>query len=448
MATVLELFEQWLWVAGAAFSIMTAFVALIYALGSMLLNEKMKTWAKMELVELFYSGIIIAVVVTAVPVIDGVVQGALEVSNVGGTGTTTVYLRDAEAGLNTETRVDICEVGGAIDSVHYSVYRDLYSCHIRLATYYLRTIFNEGRSFAYTVYRSYMLTSILAELSINVETAFEQSGFFTWTPWRGFFTMGNVIKELTFDWSMKIMQLAKFQELMIRFIATALFPTLLIVGSILRTFTFTRRLGGLLLALGITLYFIFPAFYAFGGLVIINLKYQAQAAWAASPANVGGTHDPPIIDTLYATGDIKMIGGDISHEEMQDELQRYETITPEEYADYVETEGFAPAIDLSSNEFDSMSETEKQVAFDESQEGLENWFGGISKQNMMDKFITATGAEPVYWGSNGFLEVLARLAFFSMFFALFGIIGTIAAIRSLSVTFGGDMEIAGLTRLI
>jgi len=35
-----------------------------------------------------------------------------------------------------------------------------------------------------------------------------------------------------------------------------------------------------------------------------------------------------------------------------------------------------------------------------------------------------------------------------MFFALFSIIATIASIRSLSTTFGGDIEIAGLTRLI
>jgi hypothetical protein len=55
---------------------------------------------------------------------------------------------------------------------------------------------------------------------------------------------------------------------------------------------------------------------------------------------------------------------------------------------------------------------------------------------------------PTSWHPGGEIEVAARLTFFATFFALFGIIGTIAATRSLSATFGGDIELAGLTRLI
>lgn len=448
MADVFTLLDQWLWITGLAFSIMTAFVALVYVLGSILLNEKMKTWAKMELVEIFYSGMIIALVVGSIPIMDGVVQGVLGVSNLGGHSITQTWLEDDEAGLYDESFVDICDPDGDISRYEFSVYHDLYSCHIRLATYYLRSIFNEGKTFAYTVYRSYMFSSIMSELSINVEMVFEQSGFFTLTPWRGFFTMGNTIKELCFDWSMKIMQLAKFQELLIRFIATALFPSLFVLGAVLRTFAFTRRLGGLLLALAITLYFIFPAFYAFGGLVVLHMKEVGRSAWMGSPANVDGTHDPPIINTLYATGQIEMIGGNLTHEEMQDELESFEEMNADEYARYVQDEGFTPQIDLSSNAYDEMSETEKDSAYSSYMDGMKTWFGSVSKKRFIDSLITRSGTDPGYWNNNGFLEILSRLAFFSLFFALFGIIGTIAAIRSISTTFGGDIEIAGLTRLI
>lgn len=439
---ITPIFMSWVWVAAAAFSIMTAFIALVYALGSILLNEKMKTWAKMELVEVFYSAIIISAALGAIPVIDGVVQGSLGVSNLGDGEhpITQWWVRDSEAGLKEEEFVDIC--GEDMVRAEYSVYQNLTSCHVRLATYYLRTIFGEARDFAYMIYRSYIWSSMASEFSINVESAFEQAGFFTWTPWRGFFTMGNVIKELSFDWAMKIMQLTKFQELLVRFTATALFPGLFITGAILRTLVFTRRLGGLLLAIGIALYFVFTSFYSFGALIMLHLKFVAAPAWEVSDANKHGTNDPPIMNTIYVTGDIPMPGGTVTDAEMEAQYLYFDTMSEEEFADYVEGEGFAPDIDLGKQ----LSEAEKEEAFETSQEGFSTWFGDVSRQSMIDKVAGVLG--PSYWRSNGFLDVLARLVFFSLFFSLFGIIGTIAAIRSLAMTFGGDIEIAGLTRLI
>ena len=61
---------------------------------------------------------------------------------------------------------------------------------------------------------------------------------------------------------------------------------------------------------------------------------------------------------------------------------------------------------------------------------------------MGDRFVTMA-YEP-----GGMIDILSRLTFFSVFFSLFSILGTIAAIRSLSMTFCVDIEIAGLTRLI
>jgi hypothetical protein len=73
---------------------------------------------------------------------------------------------------------------------------------------------------------------------------------------------------------------------------------------------------------------------------------------------------------------------------------------------------------------------------------MDSWFGAVSKRSMVDNFMDYA------WLPNGPLDVLSRLTFWSVFFSLFGILGTIAGIRSLSITFGGDIEIAGLTRLI
>jgi hypothetical protein len=71
------------------------------------------------------------------------------------------------------------------------------------------------------------------------------------------------------------------------------------------------------------------------------------------------------------------------------------------------------------------------------------WFKAVSSQGKLDiPFIKSA------WAKDGPVDVAARFTFWSMFFSLFGLLATIAAIRSLSITFGGDIEIAGLTRLI
>lgn len=443
------LFAYWGWVASAAFAIMTAFVSSVYAFGSILMNEKIKTWAKMELLEIFYSALVFVLCISSVGIVDAVVQGSFAVSNAGSSpgGPTFAYITDKEAGFPDETYLDIC--GSTIASSQYSIYHDLQSCHIKLATYYLREIFAEGRDFAYSVYKSYLWTSTFAEASINIETVWEQAGFFTWTPWRGLFQMGNTIKELSFDWAMKINMLTKFQEIIVRLTALALFPALLIVGSVLRTFTFTRKLGGLLLAIAISLYFIYPAFYAFGALVMLDMKEKALPAWEANPMNTHDSHNPPLANTVYVVSDINTFGGTVTNDKLEEDAKKFEDMNSEEFANYVESqqanEGITPNIDLSKK---TLSQAEKEQAYDQSQSAFKNWFGGISRMNMIDRLATKIPSGPSYWGANGFIDTLSRLTFFSLFFSLFGILATIAGIRSLAMTFGGDIEIAGLTRLI
>jgi hypothetical protein len=173
----------------------------------------------------------------------------------------------------------------------------------------MRELFDETKDFAFSIYLSYIKTSMLSEATINIEFVFEAAGFFTFTPWRGFFTMGNTIKALVFDWAIKIMMLTKFQEVLLRFIAIGLFQALFVIGAILRTFMFTRRLGGLLLGMAIAFYFVFPAFYAYGALVMIDLKEKARPAWMAdTTANPDGYKNPQPDSVLGV--DLQDLGSD------------------------------------------------------------------------------------------------------------------------------------------
>ncbi len=380
---------------------------------------------------------------------------------------TSAWIKVADYGTFSHTVqppqcLDIC--GEAIAFNNLSVYHGVESCHLRLGIWYMREIFDEAKNFAFDIYLSYIKTSMIAEFTINIEFLFEKAGFFTFTPWKGFFTMGNKIKELVFDWAIKLMMLTKFQEVMLRFIATALFPGLFVSGAVLRTFTFTRRLGGLLLAMAIALYWIYPSFYAFGALIMLDLKNDPaiQGAWISNTeANPQGTlnPDPPIANTMYIRDTIPMPGGGIGNyttDEVRQRLSAYEGMSSTDYFDYMEQgrtangEALTPLTDpttgrmtdLSSRQYSTATEGEVNASLARSKEEVDNWYGSVSRESKLDKFINFA------WEPNGPVDTLARLTFWSIFFSLFSIIGTIAAIRSLSITFGGDIEIAGLTRLI
>ena len=278
--------------AGAFLMLSLTLIALVYMVGSLLANDKIKGWAKLELVEVVYSALIIAVGLSGLTITDQVIQGALHVNNMGGSSTQT-FVPVVISGTKEYRNVDLCDPNSIISTSPQSVYYNISSCHMKLGIYFMREMFDETKAFAYDTYLSYIETSMKSEFTINIEFVFEKAGFFTFTPWKGFYYMGNKVKEMLFDWSIKLMMLTKFQEVLLNFIATALFPTLFVLGAAMRCFPFTRKLGGLLLALSISMYFVFPSFYAFGALIMINLKNNARPAWLAdSTANpkIGRAH--------------------------------------------------------------------------------------------------------------------------------------------------------------
>lgn len=444
---ITPLWQAWLWFAAAAFSIVTIFIALVYVLGSMLMNDKMKGWARMELFELFYSVIIVVFGIGAIGTIDAAVQGAI-ISGGGitdgcGASITETWVKfTLPDGTQQHRCRDIC--GDEIAALETSPYHGINSCHMRLGIWLLHSIFSETSDFAMDVYISYLKYGMLQELSVSFQFLFEKAGVFSISPWRGFVTVGNVVRTLSFDWAIKIMMLTKFQEIILRFIAIAMFPAFFVSGAILRTFTFTRRLGGLMLAMAIALYFIFPAFYAFGALVALDIKNKARPAWEAdTKANPHGLKDPPIANSIYATGSVTMIGGNVEVDEIHREYQRMEGLSEDDYFREMEQGTHDPNFDMSVSEDlappdDDEKRRQAGVAFSKTKEMIETF----SKKSKMDEIIEFA------WEPNGPLDSLARLTFFSIFFSLFGLFATISGIRSLSMTFGGDLELAGLTRLI
>lgn len=481
------MFDQWFWLGAGLLALVTGIISIVYMIGSFLMNDKVKAWARMELTELVYSAMILlfASVVIQSHVISNVVEGALGA----GGESTSVFIPAKVPGLIPtsdaagEVLVDLCNTDGTqldVGTWEGSPYYAVSDCHIRLGIYYLDTIFHETSQYAYDLYMDYIFTSMVSEFTINIEYIFEMPGFFTFTPWKGFFTMENSIKSQCFDYAIKVMMLNQFQEALLRFTAVALFPVLFISGVILRTFTFTRKLGGLLLGIALAMYFVFPSFYAFGALVIIDIKHNPDviAAWIdpdnmANPGNLPLAQlrgarmsmNPPIANTMYMGRDyIPALGGSgedgapsqVSTEEASNFYRMFRGMTPDQILaameqGEVDVDGeqvrISPgdtAIDLTpyTEPIDDEERARREERIEQINQNAESWFDTVSSYSQTKSF-TRRAFHP-----GGVIDILSRLTFYSVFFSLISVIGSIATIRSLSATFGGDIEIAGLTRII
>lgn len=197
------------------------------------------------------------------------------------------------------------------------------------------------------------------------------------------------------------------QGFMLALVSNALFPVLLVLGIILRTFFFTRKLGGLLLAIALCIYTIYPMMYIlFAQQIIISpnsLWFDKWSALTCKCDNVGSASDV-FSDTLkmYASTYIGTVGA------------------PALYPFTGWTDANCPVrfcwVDVFSMIFVGI--TPSMLALSQL-----DWL-----------FIVA--------------EVIGRAMVSAVFVPLLITIITVASIKGLSPLLGGDVEIAGLTHLI
>jgi hypothetical protein len=175
--------------------------------------------------------------------------------------------------------------------------------------------------------------------------------------------------------------------------------------------------------------------------LINDANYQAEICKNLGPF---ACDDPPITNALYLNGSVPMPGGAMKFDEYADSYEIYEGKDRNERMEDSEDKAKSsnPLKDFNFGKPGALSEEKKIDEMNKAKKGMDDWMSDVSKINKFDRGIS------VAYKPGGPVDALARMAFFSIFFSLFGILATIASIRSISVTFGGDIEIAGLTHLI
>jgi len=250
---------------------------------------------------------------------------------------------------------------------------------------------------------------------------------FTWYLWAG----GSIIMDsLDYSFGLLIPLLSSFiaQAYLLEFIKTALFPSLLAMGIILRTFFFTRKVGGLLIAIALALYTIYPFMY---------IMLQPYFTWTPRDFYYPSKDFTNAYAGFSCWGTF-VPGGDPDHP--------FCIGTPGVIAYIIP--GLPQAVG-NYGEVDFMFRNGCRMGHPEDCPGTGNSCGNTTAGQQM---CIGTYGTDVYAGMlspyDGVLPTVGYLMVPGAFLPLLIILITISFIKVLSPQLGGDIEIAGLSKFI
>jgi len=373
------IWPDWAGVAARAVLMSAFFVSIAYMLGSFLNNTAIIRWAKSELMQVFASALIIGGLLWLVGIVT-----ALSASAVSYTGIDC-----------TNTAMEHTEAGEEIA---------LSPCHINVAQQYLQIMYENVFHEARDLLIAGSLLAAIANFNISLEMLPPPWLTFTVVPFAPLNMVYEVIA-LVFDMLTKIMLMLKFQIYFLSFVWRALFPMTLVLGVVLRTFFFSRKLGGLLIAIAMGMYLAYPLTYA--------LSYYV----------LGGTS----LGSYVVKVDVR---------------------------EYEEDEG----IKFTTEDFRDMGDVAERINKLERKNMLGDILsvGAVGALAAPGMVVGGAGAlapgAPIInnWvvGDDGIIESTAKLLIYAVFVPFLALMATLSFVKVLSPVLGGDIEIAGITHLI
>ncbi len=422
----------------------TALIGLAYMVGNVLGIEKLNVWAKHEIGEVVAAALIFTLISFFTTSADKVAEAAVQI--IDKPAHTTFCTTSSPPPYKFTVNGKDIDPG----------YDDL-PCHMRVADNYLTSIFYETASLFKSIGLAYSTLSYISTFSYS--STFQGAGKFlsaaltTTNFFLGFAKTKVNFYSFMFRYLTRLLIIIRFQEIILRFIAVALFPILLSLGIGLRAFFLTRKLGGLLIAMALSLYYIYPLFFVIGDAVYYNVAYLHSYS--------GTQHPNPAVNPVLAkttiSDDLMAIpglnakmnetGGKIVVEKdanlLKDQATLTTDITETKKLSEKEQEKLSGASNICSGiatEWNDIENVEKDFP-----ENLMNrYFTELMDKHVGNMNIFVSGFKQNLYA----LDLLARLMFFSTFFSFMAVITTIANIKVFSPILGGDVEIAGLTRLI
>ena len=231
----------------AAFYTPTMLVLFIVCLGWMyataVRDDKLKGWCKNELLQLGFSVLILIAVLAVIATLSNAV------------------LVIASASPATGSQADAWRLYVGVRCAPTNTAYDR-PCHIRLAEDFLQILASASEEQARTVLNYNSILSTVSSIGLSFRGMPDPSGYLDISPLAGLAvpieTLGFV-----FDMANKNLMAIRFQQTLMELLHLAFFPLFLSMGLFFRSLYFTRRLGGLLIAIALGAYIVLPLMYVF-----------------------------------------------------------------------------------------------------------------------------------------------------------------------------------------
>ncbi|MFA5106483.1 MAG: hypothetical protein WC506_06010 [Candidatus Micrarchaeia archaeon] len=472
--------SSWQVLAVLAVMISLFFVAIGYMAASLTSDEPFKAKVKSEFVQVFYSALIIVFAIALFASIDSLAK--------------SVALIGVDPDWTAQVNA-LCKLPS--DPAYQG------PCHIAIARNYLDILFQTAKQANLRIAMINSMVAWLSSMSVEFRQLVDPSPNFVVQPFAGMGVMSETLGTV-FDTLVKLMMFVRFQQLFLDLIYTSIFPLFLFTGVILRTFFFTRKLGGLMIAIALGMFITFPAMYAFTGYILYK--------------TTDTTYNALLFNVSYDPTQTAAIGQDSGYDAYKDVGQDpyYQAASP-------------PAVGASNKISFGTCLSNLKYMFTSNQTITAAWpggFGGVTLENRYDstdrvkiyalgtsnademnftdvkgdKYMVrpVVGAQgdqlymvyarydgtggttfapleiinsivsTVTWyfkndvsssfeamvagddiiGFNGLIDQTSRLFLFTLVMPFVSLMVTIASIKVASPLLGGDTEIAGLTRII
>jgi len=238
---------DWMMLGGIALAAMASLLALSYMAAVFMNDEQMLAWTKREVGQLAYSAFIFACVIALSASADGWLK-LLSLAS-----PSPVWQDYVNAVVCCNPLTQSCVVSPALAGNR--------PCHIALAQDYLQILFESGRTMADGILGNYYVPAMLSQISISISSPVMLDLLsFNFKPFPAR-TIDMQFYGVLFDLTFKTMVFIRVQQIFLDFMWGAIVPVMLGIGLALRAFHFSRKMGGMLIALGMSIYIVMPMFY-------------------------------------------------------------------------------------------------------------------------------------------------------------------------------------------
>jgi len=385
-------FWKWGELVGTALLIALFILVLAYFAGSFFTSPEILAWSKKEIGQLIYSCLIIIFVLALIASVD-------------------IYLEDiikwSSPSPDWHTYIDIicCRSDVLSDCPYTPAFVRNNPCHFGIAKDYLQILYETDKEqLDYSLWR-YGIFSILSDLKLSARAEIAIDLFDVSINVAPFLKVDVEYYNILIDYLYKNMIFIRIQQLALDYLDLVLVPFMIGMGLVLRIFSFSRKLGGTLIALGLSFYIVLPTFYSLMSAILFGFT----GSWISG----------------NSLGKRALFGEKIELDETSSKILQ------------LDTRNQAPA------------RGEKLIC-DENQQRKSEFEEFIDQA--VSVFSNIEGVKTEELGAKfkvgGALSNLAALMTFTVITPFIGLMLTLSSYKVLSPLIGGDVEIALLSRLI